>query len=239
MKNKSIHVLDGRLELLQPAEGFKTSIDAVLLAAACPVRGGQSILDLGSGIGTAGLCVLARVEGVSLTGVEIQDDHARISYENAVLNGFESRAEFIASDIRAFSGRKYDHVICNPPYLKAGSYVESTTPAKALAMGGDVMLGEWVAGAFDHIAGQGSFTIVHRADMIEQIIQAFGKRFGGIEIIPLWPRAGEAAKRVIVRGYKHKKSPAILHAGLALHEDDGYSAAADRILRGMEGLYLG
>ena len=231
MANDTIHVLNKHLALKQPRDGFKTSIDAVLLAAACPVKAGQSVLDMGAGVGTAGLCVLTRMADVSLTGIEIQECHVAMAQENAALNGLQERATFIHSDIREFSGTAHHHVICNPPYLTAGTYVEADSSAKALAMGGEVNLSDWASAAFNHISGQGSFTIVHRADMIDQIIQALGKRFGGIEIIPLWPRAGEVAKRVIIRCWKHKKSRATIHPGLVLHEGEGYSAATEKILR--------
>lgn len=211
-------------------------MDAIFLAAACPVRTGQSVLDMGCGVGTAGLSILARVEGVSLVGIEIQDDHVALARENAAVNGYQDCSEFIASDIRQFSGSAFDHVICNPPYLKVGTYTETKTPAKALAMGGEITFAQWISVAFDHIAGQGSLTMVHRADHIDQILQAFGKRFGGVEIIPLWPRAGEAAKRVIVRGYKHRRSPATMHAGVVLHEGEYYTKAAEQILREMKAL---
>ena len=44
---------------------------------------------------------------------------------------------------------------------------------------------------------------------------------GEIEIIPLWPRAGVAAKRVILRAIRNRKTPTVIHPGLVLHEADG------------------
>lgn len=75
-------------------------------------------------------------------------------------------------------------------------------------------------------------TMIHRADHVDKIVQGLGKSFGQIEIIPLWPRAGEPAKRVIVRAVKGRKTPALIHPGLVLHNPDGsYTLEADRVLR--------
>ena len=75
--------------------------------------------------------------------------------------------------------------------------------------------------------------MIHRADAVDKIVQGLGKKFGQVEIIPLWPRAGQPAKRVIVRARKDSRSPAILHPGLVVHNADGsYTPDADRILRG-------
>jgi tRNA1(Val) A37 N6-methylase TrmN6 len=79
--------------------------------------------------------------------------------------------------------------------------------------------------------------MIHRADMVDDIILAMGKRFGAIEILPLWPKVGREAKRVIIRARKNRRSPARISAGLVLHnEDGGYTTEAEKILRGMEAI---
>ena len=235
--SKTIHVLNKRIELAQHEDGFQTSIDAVLLAAACPAKEGARILDLGCGVGSASFCALCRIEGASLTGLDILPDVVALARQNAALNGMDNRAQFECIDIRDFEELAFDHVICNPPYLEAGEHVSSPSEAKATAMGfgeDDMDLKDWVDCAHRCLAGQGSLTIIHRADAVDEIIRAMGKRFGAIEIIPLWPKVEREAKRVIVRAFKHRKSPAHIHPGIILHQDNGdYTEQAENILRNM------
>lgn len=246
---QEIYVLNKRLKLTHNVGAFKTSIDSVLLAAACPVKTGESVLDLGCGVGGAGLCVLTRVSGVHLTGVEIQAEHAALAYGNAAANNLADQCDFIACDIRDYQNENvFDHVICNPPYLEAGAHLRSPSEENAIAMGGALKkapcpqageravkqdeLREWIDKAHDCLKSNGTLTMIHRADKIDKMIAALGKRFGAVEIIPLWPKQGEAAKRVILRAIKHRKSPAHIHAGLVLHDEAGeYSEAAQKILR--------
>ena len=69
-----------------------------------------------------------------------------------------------------------------------------------------------------------------RADRLNDALAALPKT--GVNILPLWPRAGMAAKRVILQARKGSRAPVGLLAGLALHEADGrYTAAAEAILR--------
>lgn len=71
--------LGGRLQLLQPRRGYRAGLDPVLLAASVAARPGQAVLELGCGVGTALLCLGARVPGLSLTGVELQPDYAALA----------------------------------------------------------------------------------------------------------------------------------------------------------------
>lgn len=238
--SKTIHVLNKRVELLQDEDGFKTSIDAVLLAAACPARPSESILDLGCGIGSASFCVLERVEGTQLKGIDILPESVALATQNAALNKMEARTAFECIDIRDFEEHAFEHVICNPPYLDAGAHTTSPLPAKATAIGfgeDDMDLKDWIDCAYRSIVGQGSLTMIHRADQVDDIIRGMGKRFGAIEIIPLWPKAGVNAKRVIVRAHKNRQSPATLHSGLILHQESGdYTPEAETVLREMSAI---
>lgn len=231
-----IHVLDHKVRLLQPEKGFRTSLDSVFLAAGCPATPGERVLDMGSGVGGAAFCLLWRVPGIHVTGVDIQPSHAEMARHNIILNEMEGRAEFFASDIADYRCvLSFDHVICNPPYLESGTYTPSPSAERAMALGHEgreTTLKNWIDAAFQNLKPGGRFTIIHRADMMDKIILGLGKRFGAIEIIPLYPRLGEEAKRVIVRAIKDRKTPARLHAGIILHKADGsYTDAADAILR--------
>ncbi|MEM7617851.1 MAG: methyltransferase [Pseudomonadota bacterium] len=239
---ETIEILGKRLTLAHLRNGFKTSMDSVLLAAACPVQANEKVLDMGCGIGGAGFCVLARVSGVSLTGVDIQEAQIELAAQNADKNQFENTA-FVTSDIIDFKREKeFHHIIMNPPYLDGGKHLRSPHPEKATAMGHEEnahSIKEWIDIAHFNLKSKGTLTIIHRADQIDEIIRIMGKRFGAIEIIPLWPKVGVNAKRVIIRAIKDRRSPSVLHSGVVLHDLDGqYTIEADEILKNAKGLLL-
>lgn len=243
---QEIFVLGKSVRLLQPAEGgFRTSLDSVLLAAACPAKSGDRVLDMGCGVGGASFCLRHRIPGVLMTGVEIQAEYVDLAVKNISLNGDTDRCEFICGDIREFRitdpSQRFDHVLCNPPFLPSGSYMPSPDKPRATALGhldDDIDLRDWIDCAFDNLKPGGMMTMIHRADMVDKIIQCFGRRYGNCEIFPLWPHAGEPAKRVVVRARKERRTPAIIHAGLILHNVDGsYTEAAERVLRAGDALF--
>ena len=236
IKAPEIHVLDHKVRLFQAESGFRTSLDSVFVAAACPAKEGERILDLGAGVGGASFCLLWRVPDCRVTGVDIQKSHVDLAIANIDLNNAAEKADFVCADIRAYRNPdRFDHVICNPPYLDAGTYTPSASPTRATALGHEyeeISIADWIDAGFHNLKSGGSMTIIHRADYIDKIIIALGRKFGAIEVFPLHPKEGEAAKRVIVRALKDRKTPAKLHAGLILHKDSGdYTKAADTILR--------
>lgn len=230
-------VLGGRVVLRQPADGYRVAIDPILLAAACPAQAGETIVDLGCGIGTAALCVAARVLGVQCIGVDIQASLIDLAVENARANGLHDRVRFLCGDILdpvlPVYAAPADQVIVNPPYLPRGRATVSANPIKALAnVEGDADLEAWVTAAARAAKPGGRVTFIHRADRLPELLAAFAARFGGIVTLPLHPKENAPAHRVIVSGQLGQRGPATLLPGLVLHQADGaFTAAAQRILR--------
>src|SRR5204863_3211595 len=88
-------VLGGRLLLRQPRRGHRVGHDAILLAAACPARARERVVDLGAGVGAAGLALAQRVNDCSVTLVEIDPALAALAAENARANGLGGRVSAV------------------------------------------------------------------------------------------------------------------------------------------------
>ena len=64
--------LNGRLTILQKSDGYRFSVDAVILANSIDPKSGESVLDLGTGCGIIPLILSYRNPGATITGVEVQ-----------------------------------------------------------------------------------------------------------------------------------------------------------------------
>lgn len=221
--------LDGRVKARQPETGFRSGTDAVLLAAAVPGKTGEAALELGAGAGTASLCLVARVPGMDLTGVEIDSALAALARENAAASALA--ASFVAADIFALPSalkRDHDQVFANPPFHGEG--VAPPDPARARALMDEGSLPQWLSIGLQRTVSGGFFTAILRADRLAEALAALPAR--GVNIMPLWPRAGMAAKRVILQARKGSRAPMGLLPGLALHDAEGrYTPEAEAILR--------
>ena len=232
--------LGGRVRVRQPARGFRSGLDAVMLAAAVPARAGDQVLELGSGAGVASLSVATRVPECNVIGVEIHSELASLANANAKANEIASRVHFVESDAfdlpRALR-KGFDHVLCNPPF-HGDEGQRSPDARRARALHDRKHLAHWLAAGFKRTASGGTFTAILRADRLNEALAALPAT--GVILFPLWPKRGEAAKRILLQVRKDSRAPLNLLAGLTLHKPNGkYTTEADAILREGAPLRLG
>jgi len=207
-----------------------------MLAAAVP--DGRNALELGAGVGTASLCLAARLTGISVTGIEIDPSLAKLANENAAANGMAERARFVAAEVFALPlefKRANDALLLNPPFHGEGQ--SSPDPSRARALMDRGALRDWLEAGVKRTVSGGSFTAILRADRLNEALTALPET--GVIAYPLWPKAGEPARRVLVQLCKGGRAPFCLLPGLILHAASGaYTPNADAVLRGEAALAL-
>jgi tRNA1(Val) A37 N6-methylase TrmN6 len=237
-------LLNGRVRLLQPEGGYRAAIDPVFLAAITAATAGERVLDVGTGTGAAALCLAVRVPGVAVVGLEQRADACAFARRNAALSGVAERVTVVEGDLLAppevLGSAGFDRVMMNPPYLKAGAASVPPDDWKAAAnVEGAARLADWVRFASRMLKPRGMLSMVHRADRIDDILHALRDRFGSLVLVPLWPKPGVEAKRLLLVARKGGKAPTRLTAGLTVHKaEGGYSPAAERVLRDAEALAI-
>jgi len=229
-------LLGGQVRLRQPEAGLGAGLDAVILAASVAGRPGGVLLDAGCGAGAVFLCVLARCPGMRAIAVEREPALAALARENAAMNGWSDRVEVLEGDIADpdLPSRlpRCDEAVSNPPYWPGGSAPPAALRAGA-THGGDLGLGAWAGLLATGLARGGHATLVLPAARLDEGMAALrGAGLGGIELLPLWPRPGRAAKRVLLRARRAPRAPAALLPGLVLHDAAGWTPEADAVLRG-------
>jgi tRNA1(Val) A37 N6-methylase TrmN6 len=237
--------LGGRLKLLQPARGHRAGHDAILLAAAA-ARATHAV-DLGAGIGAAGLALLVRGAARHIVLVDVDADLVRVATSNAERNGFAERVTAVQADVATLARRggpakpapaAADLVIMNPPFNDPVQHRSSPDPRRRRAHAAtETDLGEWVAAAERLLRGNGRLLLIHRPEKIAAILAALEGRFGAVELIPVQAKPGAPAIRLIVRAQKGKRTPLSLLPPFLLAGDDGQPThAAEAVLRGAAAL---
>jgi tRNA1(Val) A37 N6-methylase TrmN6 len=238
--------LGGRLTLVQPRGGHRVGSDAALLAAAADAAHGR-VVDVGAGVGAVGLALIIRNARLAADLVEIDPGLAELAAGNAARNGLAERVRVLPIDIRDTRARRdaglandeAEAVVTNPPFFdsravrappddgKARAHVFSSGEADAAPLVG------WIRASVAILKSGGRFTMIHRPDALGAILAAAENRLGAVALLPVFPREGASAHRLLVSGIKGSRAPLRIAPALVLHQADGrLTPEADAIHRG-------
>jgi tRNA1Val (adenine37-N6)-methyltransferase len=226
-------LLGNRLIYKQLAEGHRSGFEPVLLAAAVPTRPGETVLEAGTGAGAALLCLAARVPGVRGVGVERVAALVALANENFKLNELYHLSA-VQADAAAlpFAAQSFDHVLANPPWF-GGADTASPDAARDLAHRATPGLLEgWIAELGRVVRPKGSVSLILPAGSFATAATGLrAQKCGGVTLLPLWPRAGQGAKMVILTARKASRAGDKILPGLMLHDEAGITPAAQAVLR--------
>ena len=235
-------VLGGRLRLRQPLAGHRVGHDAILLAAATAALSGEHAIDLGAGVGAAGLALAVRVAGLKVTLVEIDAALCALAVDNARLNKLADRVSVLTGDAAdadalvaaGITSGGADRVLMNPPFHDATRRSLSPDLRRRLAhAAAPGLLPRWIASAAHLLKPQGVLTLIWRADALAEVQSALTAEFGGVVVLPVLPRPDASPICVLVRAVKSGGGAPVTYPGLILNDQHSKpTAAAEAVLRG-------
>jgi len=201
-------LFDGRLKIYQKKNGYRFSIDAILLADFTIRTASGAIADLGTGSGVLPVLLARHKKFTKIAGVEIQEELALLAEKNISLNGCGDVVSIVHADIKTiknhFSPESFDTVITNPPFYPVTSGRINPDTQKAAARHEIYgTLGDFIAGAAFLLKQGGRFIAVYIAARTADLIE--GMRRKNIEPKTLrfiHPRAKGPATMVLVEGIR-------------------------------------
>jgi tRNA1(Val) A37 N6-methylase TrmN6 len=197
-------VLGGRLLLRQPLRGHRVGHDAILLAAATGGKAGEHAIEFGAGVGAAGFALAQRVPDLNVTLVEIDPDLCALAEHNERQNKLADRVRVICVDVEQFaSANAADRVLMNPPFNDSRRHNTSPDPNRRRAhVANPGLLPRWIAAADRVLRDLGVLTLIWRADDLDAALAALEPAFGHVAVLPILPREGATAIRVVIRALK-------------------------------------
>ena len=239
------YLLNKRVIIYQPTDGYRASIDAVFLSSLIDsnkVSSNAKILDVGSGTGAVSLCLAYRLQekNPQITGLDIQDNLVSLSNQSAKANGFSNFLKYEQCDIRGKVNLKlgsYDFVITNPPY--SDHDMPSPNESKKFAHNlQNFDLTAWLSFCLKMLKPKGYIALINRTEALNEILSAMHNKAGSIQILPLYSKQNQNAKRVIILAQKQSRGLTSILPPLYTHNEDGaYSESAEQILRQAKGYW--
>jgi tRNA1(Val) A37 N6-methylase TrmN6 len=242
--------LGGRISAIQPKAGHRAGSDAVWLQAAVPACAGERVLDAGAGVGVAALCLLSRCPQISVTAVDIDGEACALAEANAAGNDFSGQFRAMTADLTApaeslfakgLVREGYDQVIANPPFYAVGTVRAAQNAGRAAAhIMQEGALEAWIRSLVTFAAPKGWLTLIHRPEILPELLPLLDRRFGAVTLFPLFAREGDPARRIILQARKGGRAGLRLLGGQVMHRADGrYTDEAEAVLRQGKALELG
>lgn len=163
--------------LIQPTEGFRFSIDSLLLTCYSQLGLRERVLDLGTGCGVLSFGLLIRnlFKHAEIIGVDISKEMINMADENALRLGLDEHFLAKHKDVKVISSgqeflpEEFDRVICNPPYREYGRRSPYQGKNRACFTSRDD-LGDFVAAASYSLKNKGRFSLVFLVERLSLIM---------------------------------------------------------------------
>ncbi|HVR62752.1 MAG TPA: methyltransferase [Polyangia bacterium] len=220
-------LLRGRITLLQPARGFRSSLDPVLLAGFLAPPFGR-MLDIGCGTGALAFLLLTADPNSSGVAVELQPRLARLARAGAARNGFASRLAVIEGDVAALAdadlpSASFDLVATNPPFRRTSAGLPSPDGEKARAHHEITLtLPQWSAVAARVVRPGGRVAAIFAAERLGELLaQLDADGLAAARVRAVHPEADRPATRVLVEARRAPRASLVLEPPLVVHGTHG------------------
>ena len=236
-------LLRGRVTLLQPARGYRSSLDPVLLAAFVRPPFGRFV-DIGCGTGALSFLLAAIDDTASGVGVELQPRLASLASAGLARNPFADRVKILEADVRTAVGQMplgraaFDLVATNPPYRTVSGGVPSPHPERARAHHEVTLaLDEWLDAAAALVRPAGRVAVVFPVEREHALFSGLVARgFAPTRWRRVHPHRDRPAARLLMEAEAAGGAVGIAamlppEPPLVVHEPDGgFTAEVRRIL---------
>ncbi len=218
---------NGKISVKQNKNGYRFSIDSVLLADHVKTNAGDRILDIGTGSGIISLILAYRNPQINIYGVEVQKSLADIAALNVRDNNIEDRVKILCADIKNLNSDMIsgplDIVVSNPPYRKAQSGRVNSDNQRAVARHEiDITLTDILKAASRLLHVSGRLIIIYPSERIADMVTQM--RLSGIEpkyFRFIYSKSNSESKLVITEGVKGGRTGSKIVSPLVIYCDDG------------------
>jgi len=225
--------LDGirDIKVYQNKEGYRFSVDAVLLSAFVSMRYVRQIADLGTGSGIIGLLLARKYPAANVSLVELQQSLYRLAVQNIAINGLSGRVSAVLADIRQIGGvlpsMGHDLVVSNPPFRKPTTGRLSAGTERSIARHELAMqLSDLAAAAAYLLKAKGRFCMIYHPGRLAEVFETFRQnRLEPKRLRFVHNDISTEAKMVLIEAVKESRPGLKIEQPLCIyHEDGSYTA---------------
>jgi tRNA1Val (adenine37-N6)-methyltransferase len=225
------------LTILQPEQGYRFSIDALLLADFVRLPVMAAVVDLGTGCGIIPLLLARRDPSAGFVGFESNPEMAALARENAAVNGFEGRIEVVADDLLTARSRfpvsSFDVVVSNPPFRSSKSGKISPCPGRDAARHETTAgIAEFLETAKYLVKPSGRIFIIHHPSRLDEFVAgAYGLKLSLLRLRMVHGKPGSPATMFLAELAKGRRSsPEVLPPLIVRTAEGDYTREVETLM---------
>lgn len=223
-ENEDMTILGDNFKLIQKVNGFRFSVDAVILSDFFNPHKDGKVLDIGTGNGIIPILLYAKNKSRDIVGIDIQEENSSLAIRNIELNKLEEYIEIVNYDVKEYPfGNSFDYIVSNPPYMKVDGKKQNDLSSKAIARHEIKLdLYDLVKNAKRLLKPMGSFTLVHRSYRfikISRVLEESGFSIKRVRFV--YFSKDKNSNLVLIEAWKGKKCQLEIEPPLFL-EESGY-----------------
>ena len=217
-ENEDMTILRDNFKLIQKVNGFRFSVDAVILSDFFNPHKDGKVLDIGTGNGIIPILLYAKNKSRDIVGIDIQEENSSLAIRNIELNKLEEYIEIVNYDVKEYPfGNSFDYIVSNPPYMKVDGKKQNDLSSKAIARHEIKLdLYDLVKNAKRLLKPMGSFTLVHK---ISRVLEESGFSIKRVRFV--YFSKDKNSNLVLIEAWKGKKCQLEIEPPLFL-EESGY-----------------
>lgn len=220
----NITTFDDDIKMYQMVEGFRFSVDPIILVNFFEGNPKKKVLDIGSGTGIIPILLAKRKNMKDLTGVEIQAESVELFRKNIEENNLKDKINIVHCDVKDFrESNTFDYIISNPPYMVLdGKKISENENKKISRHEVALNLEDLIKNVKRLLKPQGEFFMVHRSFRLPEIIMELEKnKFSLKRIQFVYFNREKNSNLVLIQASKGKKNKLEIISPLFL-EEEGY-----------------
>jgi len=222
--------LDGicGIKLYQNKNGYRFSVDAVLLYAFINVKHAKNIIDLGTGSGIIGLLLAKKYTNSRIILVELQESLYRLVLKNITINGLDDSAEAVMADIKDIKKKlqpaSCDIVVSNPPFRKLAAGLINPREEKAIARHEiELKFADLAESAAYLLRDRGRFFIILHPERILEVVDTLRQRHLEPKRVRfVYNNIASESKMVLIEAVKDGRPGIKIEKPLIIYDQNGF-----------------
>ncbi len=232
------------IKLYQSKDGYRFSVDALLLYSFVNLPRAGKIADLGAGSGIVGLLLAKKYPDSMVSLIELQAGLADLARKNVVLNSLEERVSVMEKDLREIAScpsfpsteDRFDIVVSNPPFRKPRTGLISPEEERAIARHEiKLKLSELVGASHRLLRSKGRFFLIHHPERLSELVCALREKEMEVKRLRfVHSNISSGAKMVLAEAVKDGAAGTKVDRPLCIYkENGGYSDEMKEIYEGV------